>query len=73
MLSELSENFDELGHAARHLDKHVRMVRIQCDQIAATQSLILQQNNSSKTVSANIVTRRGTETQDPVGPRSSTR
>ena len=44
------------------------MVRIQCDQIAATQSLILQQNNFNKTVSANIVTRRGTETQDPVGP-----
>jgi hypothetical protein len=66
-LSELTKNFDELGHAVRHLDKHVRMVKTQCDQIAATQSLILQQNNFNRTVSTNIVTRRGTETQDPVG------
>ena len=41
ILSDLSENIDELGQAARHLDKHVRMVKIQCEQIAATQCLIL--------------------------------
>jgi hypothetical protein len=40
-INELTEAFDDLGHAARHLDKHVRMVKIQCDQIAKTQALIM--------------------------------
>jgi hypothetical protein len=44
------------------------MVKTQCDQIAATQSLILEQGNFNRVVSTNIVTRRGTITKGLEGP-----
>jgi hypothetical protein len=40
-INELIQDFEDLGHATSHLDKHVRMVKIQCDQIAKTQALIM--------------------------------
>jgi hypothetical protein len=42
-INELIEDFDDLGHATSHLDKNVRMVKIQCDKIAETRDLILIQ------------------------------
>ena len=65
-INELTEAFDDLGHATRHLDKHVRMVKIQCDQIAENQALILSQDD--KTIFTNTVTRQGTKTKEPLGP-----
>jgi hypothetical protein len=44
------------------------MVQVQCDQIAKAQALILSQNDFSKAISTNVVTRRGTATQEPAGP-----
>jgi hypothetical protein len=44
------------------------MVQVQCDQIVEAQALILSQNNFNKAISTNIVTRRGTETQEPPRP-----
>jgi hypothetical protein len=38
------------------------MVKVQCDQIAKAQAMILRQKDFSKAISINIVTRRGTET-----------
>jgi hypothetical protein len=67
-LSDLTENFDELSHSSRHLKKHVGMVQTQCEQIAKTQALLLEQGSPYKAISTNIVTRRGTTTKDPVGP-----
>ena len=67
-INELTEAFDDLGHATRHLDKHVRMVKIQCDQIAETQALILSQDDFDKTIFTNTVTRQDTKTKEPLGP-----
>src|SRR3954470_5921471 len=49
------------------LDKYIGIIKTQCDQIIETQNLILNQINLG-TISTNIVTRRGTETQEPQGP-----
>ena len=67
-IQDLSEILNELGHANKHLDKHLDMIQIQCDQIAKAQATILSQKDFSATISTNIVTRRGTETQEPEGP-----
>jgi hypothetical protein len=49
-INELKEACDDLGHATRHLDKHVRMDKIQCGEIAKTQALIMTQEYFEKTI-----------------------
>ena len=56
-----------MGQATKHLDRYLSMVKTQCEQINDTQTLILNQGNFN-IVSTNIVTRRGTEAQEPQGP-----
>jgi hypothetical protein len=68
LLDDLSENYIEMGHSARHLGKYISMMHTQCGQIAYTQSRILEQKKYSKTVCASVTTRGGKETQDPPGP-----
>jgi hypothetical protein len=58
----------DLSHTTKDLSKHVDMVQVQCDQIAKSQALILSQKDFSKAISNNVVTRRGTEMQEPTGP-----
>jgi hypothetical protein len=46
-VNELTQSFDDLGHATRHLDKHVRMVKIQCDKTVETQALIMSEDDKT--------------------------
>jgi len=64
----MSEELEDIGHTAKQLDKHARMISTQCEQIAKTQSLILEQECPTNSVSANVVTRSNKETQEPKGP-----
>ena len=64
----MSEELEDMGHAARQLDKHACMISTQCEQIAKTQSLILEQECPTNSVSANVVTRSHKVTQGPKGP-----
>ena len=68
IIEQMSEELEDMGHTAKQLDKHARMISTQCDQIAKTQSLILEQECPMNYVSANIVTRRNTVTQGPKWP-----
>ena len=65
-IRDLTEVFDDLGQAAKHLDIYLSMVKIECDQIIEIQTLILSQGNIN-TVSTNIVTRSGTKMQERQG------
>ena len=67
-INALAGTLEDLSHATKHLSKHLDMVQVQCDQIAKAQALILSQKDFSKAISTNVVTRRGTETQEPTGP-----
>jgi hypothetical protein len=64
----LFENFEELGHASRHLKKHVEMVQTDCERIAKTQALLLEQGIRYKAISTNVVTRGGAVIKGPLGP-----
>lgn len=58
-----------MGHAVKNLNKHSCMVETQCEQIARTQSLILDQINNDNLVTSHIIsTRSGKETHEPKGP-----
>ena len=67
MIAQIAEELEDMGHTAKQLDKHTRMIGIPCEQIAKTQSLILEQECPMNYVSANVVTRRNTVTQGPKG------
>jgi hypothetical protein len=67
-INALAIILDDLSHTTKHLSKHLDMVQVQCDQIAKAQALILSQKDFSKAIPTNVVTRRGTETQEPTGP-----
>ena len=66
-INALAGTLEDLSHATKHLNKHLDMVQVQCDQIAKAQALILSQKDFSKAISTNVVTRRGTETHEPTG------
>ena len=57
-----------MGHTAKQLDKHARMISTQCEQIANTQFIILEQECPINSVSANVVLRSNKETHGPKGP-----
>ena len=63
-IRDLTEVFDDLVQATKHLDRYLNMVKSQCEQINETQTLMLDQGNFN-TVSTNFATWRGTETQEP--------
>jgi predicted metalloenzyme YecM len=67
-INALARTLEDLSHATKHLKKCIDMVQVQCDQIGKAQALILSQKDFSKYISTNIVTRRGTETQELPGP-----
>jgi hypothetical protein len=67
-MNALEATLDDLSHATKHLSKHLDMVQVQCDQIDKAHALILSQKGFSKAISTNVITRRGTETQEPAGP-----
>ena len=67
IIEQMSEELEDMGHTARQLDKHARMISTQCEQIAKTQSLILEQECPTNSVSANVVTRSNKVTQGPKG------
>jgi hypothetical protein len=67
-VSILMENFEELGHASRHLKKHVEMVQTQYEQIAQTRALLLEQGSLYKAIATNVVTRGGAVIKGPPGP-----
>jgi hypothetical protein len=56
-INTLAGTLEDLSHATKHLNKHLDMVQVQCDQIAKAQALILSQDDFSKAISTNIVTR----------------
>ena len=64
----MTEELEDMGHTTRQLDKHARMISTQCEQIAKTQSLILEQDCPINSVSANVVTRSNKVMLGPKGP-----
>ena len=67
-ITQLTIELDEIGHTTKQLKMHSRMVSTQCEQIAKTRSLVLDQANFKGTIVADIVTRRGSQVQRPKGP-----
>ena len=66
-MKQMSEELEDMGYTSKQLDKHARMISTQCEQIAKTQSLILEQECPTNSVSANVVLRSNKVMQGPKG------
>ena len=64
VIKQMTEELEDMGHTARQLDKHARIISTQCEQIAKTQSLMLEPDCPIDSVSTNVVLRSNKETQD---------
>ena len=64
----MAEELEDMGHTARQLDKHACMISTKCEQIAKTQSLMLEPDCPLDSVSTNFVLRSNKETRGPKGP-----
>ena len=67
IIEQMSEELEDMGHTAKQLDRHACMISAQCEQIAKTQSLILEQECPTNSVSTNVVLRSNKVTQGPKG------
>ena len=68
VIKQMKEELEDMGHTARQFDKHARMISTQCEQIAKTQSLMLEPDCPIDSVSTNVVLRSNKEMQGPKGP-----
>jgi hypothetical protein len=67
-LSRLEDNYEDIAHASKKLDKHIEMIQAQCEPVASYQSSIIDKVHSNRTVSSNTATRCGTVVKGPAGP-----
>jgi hypothetical protein len=56
-LSELEGNYDDIAHAAKNLDRNIKMNPTQCEQMADYQYSVIYKSNFNRNVSNNTVTR----------------
>ena len=62
IIKQMAEELEDMGHTAKQLDKHARMISTQCEQIEKTQSLMLEPDCPLDSVPTNVVLRSNKET-----------